>query len=432
MNKRFFFTPILAFLISTALYADGGMWLMQQLNGQMERMKSLGMELEALDIYNPGSSSLKDAVVQFDGGCSGVLVSNKGLLLTNHHCGYDQIQKHSTVQNNYLQDGFWSHSLQEELPNPGLEVEIVDRVDDVTEAVQKELRKIKDPNSMEYLSPKYLSSLAPKIVGKKAAARNGYRYEIKAFYGGNRYYMFTKKVFSDVRLVAAPPSSIGKFGSDTDNWAWPRHTGDFSIFRLYTDKNGNPAPYSKDNIPYTPKKFVRVSARGVQEGQFAFIMGFPGTTYRFFTADEVTEWSEIDNNIRIEMRGILQDVMLHEMLSNEEINIMYAAKYASSQNGYKRAQGANWAIRQRGLYNTKLQQQQTVVDWSQKQGINKTAHAVKAISHPLESAENFAFVIATFWKEYSWGSNAVKLPSHLPIFWIRGIMPLYAKKNWIN
>ncbi len=383
MNKRFFFTPILAFLISTALYADGGMWLMQQLNGQMERMKSLGMELEALDIYNPGSSSLKDAVVQFDGGCSGVLVSNKGLLLTNHHCGYDQIQKHSTVQNNYLQDGFWSHSLQEELPNPGLEVEIVDRVDDVTEAVQKELRKIKDPNSMEYLSPKYLSSLAPKIVGKKAAARNGYRYEIKAFYGGNRYYMFTKKVFSDVRLVAAPPSSIGKFGSDTDNWAWPRHTGDFSIFRLYTDKNGNPAPYSKDNIPYTPKKFVRVSARGVQEGQFAFIMGFPGTTYRFFTADEVTEWSEIDNNIRIEMRGILQDVMLHEMLSNEEINIMYAAKYASSQNGYKRAQGANWAIRQRGLYNTKLQQQQTVVDWSQKQGVNKTANAVKAISQSI-------------------------------------------------
>ncbi|KGN97537.1 peptidase S46 [Porphyromonas gingivicanis] len=383
MNKRLFLTPILALLVSTALYADGGMWLMQQINGQMERMKSLGMQLEALDLYNPEGNSLKDAVVLFDGGCSGVLVSSQGLLLTNHHCGYDQIQKHSTVQHNYLQDGFWSHTLQEELPNPGLEAEIIDRVDDVTEAIKKELKKIKDPNSMDYLSPKYLSSLAPKIVGKKAASRYGYRYEIKAFYGGNRYYMFTKKVFSDVRLVAAPPSSIGKFGSDTDNWAWPRHTGDFSIFRLYVDRNGNPAPYSKDNVPYTPKKFIPVSAKGVQEGQFAFIMGFPGTTYRFFTADEVTEWSEIDNNIRIEMRGIRQDVMLHEMLSNEEINIMYAAKYASSQNGYKRAQGANWAIRQRGLYNTKLQQQQEVIRWAEGRANPITQDAVKAISKSI-------------------------------------------------
>ncbi|MBB6275958.1 S46 family peptidase [Porphyromonas circumdentaria] len=388
MNKRFFLTPILAFLISSALYADGGMWLMQQINGQMERMKSLGMQLEALDLYNPEGNSIKDAVVLFDGGCSGVLVSDKGLLLTNHHCGYDQIQQHSTVQNNYLQDGFWSYTQQEELPNPGLEAEIVDRVDDVTEAVKKELRKIKDPNSMDYLSPKFLSSLAPIIVGKKMASRPGYRYEIKAFYGGNRYYMFTKKVFSDVRLVAAPPSSIGKFGSDTDNWAWPRHTGDFSIFRLYVDRNGNPAPYSKDNVPYTPKKFIRISAKGVQEGQFAFIMGFPGTTYRFFTADEVTEWSEIDNNIRIEMRGIRQDVMLHEMLSDEAINIMYASKYAYSQNGYKRAQGANWAIRQRGLYNTKLQQQQEVTRWSQQQGNMLTQNAVQAISKSIEQRKD--------------------------------------------
>ena len=225
-------------------------------------------------------------------------------------------------------------------------------------------------------------------MGKKAASRPGYRYEIKAFYGGNRYYMFTKKVFRDVRLVAAPPSSIGKFGSDTDNWAWPRHTGDFSIFRLYADKNGNPAEYSKDNVPYRPKRWVKVNAQGVKEGDFALIMGYPGTTYKFFTADEVTEWSEIDNNIRIEMRGILQDVMLREMLADPKINIMYAAKYASSQNGYKRAQGANWAIRRRSLREIKLAQQQEVLAWAKQKGIATTEEAVRAISKAIEGRQD--------------------------------------------
>ena len=225
-------------------------------------------------------------------------------------------------------------------------------------------------------------------MGKKVASRPGYRYEIKAFYGGNRYYMFTKKVFRDVRLVAAPPSSIGKFGSDTDNWAWPRHTGDFSIFRLYADKNGNPAEYSKDNVPYRPKRWVKVNAQGVKEGDFALIMGYPGTTYKFFTADEVTEWSEIDNNIRIEMRGILQDVMLREMLADPKINIMYAAKYASSQNGYKRAQGANWAIRRRSLREIKSAQQQEVLAWAKQKGIATTEEAVRAISKAIEGRQD--------------------------------------------
>ena len=388
MNKRFFLTLLLAFVCTTLSYADGGMWLMQQINGQVARMKSLGMQLEAADIYNPNGSSLKDAVVLFDGGCTGVLVSDQGLLLTNHHCGYDQIQQHSSVQHNYLKDGFWSYSLAEELVNPGLEVEVVDEITDVTAAVKKELERIKKPSGLEFLSPRYLSSLASEIVGKKAASRPGYRYEIKAFYGGNRYYMFTKKVFRDVRLVAAPPSSIGKFGSDTDNWAWPRHTGDFSIFRLYADKNGNPAEYSKDNVPYRPKRWVKVNAQGVKEGDFALIMGYPGTTYKFFTADEVTEWSEIDNNIRIEMRGILQDVMLREMLADSKINIMYAAKYASSQNGYKRAQGANWAIRRRSLREIKLAQQQEVLAWAKQKGIATTEEAVRAISKAIEGRQD--------------------------------------------
>lgn len=388
MNKRFFLSLLLAVACTTLAHADGGMWLMQQINSQMAQMRSLGMQLSASDIYNPNGTSLSDAVVLFDGGCTGVLVSDQGLLLTNHHCGYDQIQQHSSVQHNYLKDGFWSYSFAEELVNPGLEVEIVDEITDVTAAVKKELERIKKPSGLEFLSPRYLSSLAPEIVGKKAASRPEYRYEIKAFYGGNRYYMFTKKVFRDVRLVGAPPSSIGKFGSDTDNWAWPRHSGDFSIFRIYADKDGNPVDYSKDNVPYRPKRWVKVNAQGVNEGDFALIMGYPGTTYKFFTADEVTEWSEIDNNIRIEMRGILQDVMLREMLADPKINIMYAAKYASSQNGYKRAQGANWAIRRRSLREIKLAQQQEVLAWAKQKGIATTEEAVRAISKAIAGRQD--------------------------------------------
>ncbi len=391
MNKKRILIPILFFSMSISAFADGGMWLMQQLNGQVKKMQAMGLKLNALDMYNPNGNSISDAVAMFDGGCTSIIVSNKGLLLTNHHCGYEQIQKHSTVQHNYLQDGFWSNSFAEELPNPGLKVEIVEKIDDVTAQIKKELAKIKDPNSMAYLSPRYLSSLAPLIVGEEAVKNPMYKYEIKAFYGGNKYYMFTKKVFSDVRLVAAPPSSIGKFGADTDNWVWPRHAGDFSIFRLYVDKNGNPAPYSKDNVPYEPKKWVEVSSKGVEEGDFAFIMGFPGTTYRFFTADEVQEWSEIDNNIRIEMRGIRQKVMLEKMLADEKINIMYAAKYASSQNGYKRAQGANWAIRQRGLKTIKQKQQDQVLQWAKEKGRQDVPDAVARISQSIQKRANLSY-----------------------------------------
>ncbi len=384
MKKKLILILSIILSSSSMVWADGGMWLMQQLSSQIAKMQKMGLQLEALDMYNPNGNSISDAVAMFDGGCSSIIVSNKGLLLTNHHCGYDQIQKHSTVEHNYLQDGFWSNSFAEELPNPGLKVEIVERIDDVTPQIKKALKRIKDPNSMLYLSPSYLTSLADRIVGKKAVKNPMYKYEIKAFYGGNKYYMFTKKVFSDVRLVAAPPSSIGKFGADTDNWVWPRHAGDFSIFRLYVDKNGNPAPYSKDNVPYEPKKWVQVSSKGVQEGDFAFIMGFPGRTYRFFTADEVQEWSEIDNNIRIEMRAIRQNVMLNEMLADEQTNIMYAAKYASSQNAYKRAQGANWAIRQRGLKSIKQTQQEQLLEWAKNENRGDVLEAVQRISKSIQ------------------------------------------------
>lgn len=377
--KKVLITLSLCCLSALSLWADGGMWLMSQMKSQEKNMKARGLEMDAIDVYNPNGASLKDAVIMFDGGCTGVIVSDQGLILTNHHCGYDQVQAHSTVKNNYLEDGFWAQQMRDELVNPGLEVEMVDQIDDVTDIVVKLLKKQKIYGTMEALSPRVLSTLVPKIVGSKAAKKAGRKYVLKAFYGGNKYLLFTNKVYSDVRLVGAPPSSIGKFGSDTDNWMWPRHSGDFTVFRIYVDENNEPAPYSPNNRPLQPKRYAKIATKGIERGDYAMIMGFPGTTFHFYTAPEVEVWGSLDNNIRIEMRAIRQEVMLRSMLSDTQTNIMYAAKYAYSQNGYKRAQGANWAIKQRNLKEIKLKQQQAVVDWAKKQNRGEVVKAVSDI-----------------------------------------------------
>lgn len=361
--------------------ADGGMWLMEQMKDRADELKKSGLELSVEDVYNPDGPSLKDAVVMFDGGCTGVFVSSQGLILTNHHCGYDQIQKHSSVEHNYLQDGFWSHSIREELPNPGLEVIVIDKIDDVTAQVEKLLKTRPYKNDqMAAFSVATLAKMIPAIVGEKNMSRAGIRYELKPFFGSNKYLLFTKKVYTDVRLVAAPPSAIGKYGADTDNWIWPRHSGDFTIFRVYADKNGNPADYSKDNVPLRPARYAKISTEGVEQGSFAMIMGFPGTTYKFFTEAEVAEWSEVDNNIRIEMRGLRQEVMLRHMLADEKVNIMYASKYASSQNGHKRAQGANWAIEKRALQQTKRAQQDALSQWARQHNRPEIDSSIAKIS----------------------------------------------------
>lgn len=339
---------------TTTSQADEGMWLMQQLKAQYPTMQARGLKLAQYDIYNPNGTSLKDAVVIFGRGCTGEVISNQGLVLTNHHCGYDQIRDLSSVQDNYLQDGFWAQSLRGELPAKGLTITFIESIEDVTAFVQKHLKKIKDPNDMSYLSPRYLAGLA-ELYTRKAKLAEGEKIEIKAFYNGNRYLLFRSKVYSDIRLVGTPPSSIGKFGADTDNWSYPRHTGDFSLFRIYADANGNPTDYSPSNQPLRPKRWLNISTQGVEEGDFAFIMGFPGRTNRFFLPEEVKEWQEVDNNIRIQMRGIREREMLAEMLSDPALNIKYAAKYASSQNGHKRAIGANWGINKNNLQAVKAQ-----------------------------------------------------------------------------
>ena len=363
--RKSLFALLVALGVSALARADEGMWLLEQLSKKYPELVKRGLAMQEYDLYNPNGTSLKDAVVHFDGGCTGEVISPQGLVLTNHHCGYDAIQKLSSVEHNYLEDGYWAKSFAEELPAEGVVVSFVDKIDDVTAYVQAELKKIRKGTGMEYLSRHYLDGLARKRVGEAyLKAHPGTTVEIRPFYNGNKYLMFTNKVYSDIRFVGAPPSAVGKFGADTDNWKYPRHAGDISIFRIYADANGNPAPYSKSNVPLKPKRWFNISTDGVQKEDLAMIMGFPGRTNHFFLPSEVEEWKTIDNDIRIRMRQIRQEVMLKDMLADPKVNIMYAAKYARSQNAYKRAIGANFGIEKNNFKATKQQEMESLLEWS--------------------------------------------------------------------
>lgn len=384
---------VLAAALSLPAVADEGMWLLPLLQQQkFPEMQALGLKLQDYDIYSPDSASLKDAVVIFGGGCTGEIVSPDGLLLTNHHCGYGQIQQHSTLEHDYLTDGFWATTREQELPNPGLTVTFIDKIEDVTDYVKKELEKDTDPQSMNFLSPKYLNGLAKAKVGEKFLQDNpGTEVEIKAFYGGNVYYMFTKKIYSDIRLVGAPPSSVGKFGADTDNWMWPRHTGDFSIFRVYADANGNPAEYSESNVPLRPKRWFKISVKGVEEDDYAMMMGFPGRTNKYYTSWEVAERRDIDNTVRINIRNLRQEVMLDEMLKDPSVRIQYASKYAGSTNAYKNAIGSNWAIKKRNFEQVKKEEQDRLIAWAQKNNESSYPEALSTLEQIVSDRKDLRF-----------------------------------------
>ena len=384
---------VLAAALSLPAVADEGMWLLPLLQQQkFPEMQALGLKLQDYDIYSPDSASLKDAVVIFGGGCTGEIVSPDGLLLTNHHCGYGQIQQHSTLEHDYLTDGFWATTREQELPNPGLTVTFIDKIEDVTDYVKKELEKDTDPQSMNFLSPKYLNGLAKAKVGEKFLQDNpGTEVEIKAFYGGNVYYMFTKKIYSDIRLVGAPPSSVGKFGADTDNWMWPRHTGDFSVFRVYAEANGNPAEYSESNVPLRPKRWFKISVKGVEEDDYAMMMGFPGRTNKYYTSWEVAERRDIDNTVRINIRNLRQEVMLDEMLKDPSVRIQYASKYAGSTNAYKNAIGSNWAIKKRNFEQVKKEEQDRLIAWAQKNNESSYPEALSTLEQIVSDRKDLRF-----------------------------------------
>ena len=367
MRKLFFSLVFIIGIVFTSS-ADEGMWMLHLLKQQkLSEMHALGLTLEDYDIYNPNGTSVKDAVVQFGRGCTGEVISSEGLVLTNHHCGYGQIQQHSTLGSNFLEEGFWAMRREDELPNPGLTVTFIDQIEEVTGWVKECLVRdsARDKDGLLYLSPSYLNGLARERAGAAFLKDHpGTEVEIKPFFEGNQYYMFTKKVYADIRLVGAPPSAIGKFGADTDNWMWPRHTGDFSLFRIYADKEGNPAAFSPSNVPLKVKRWLTISTEGVEEDDFAMILGFPGTTHKYYTSWEVAERREIDNAVRITMREVRQAALLEEMLSDPAVKIQYASKYAGSTNAYKNAIGTNWAIDRRNFEQVKRDQQNRLVDWA--------------------------------------------------------------------
>ena len=367
MNVKKYFVAAFAALMTCTAQADEGMWLLQLLKEQnsIELMKKQGLKLEADDLYNPGGVSLKDAVGIFGGGCTGEIISPEGLILTNHHCGYGAIQQHSSVEHDYLTDGFWAMSRAEELPTPGLKFRFVHRIVDITDLVSQKIKAGEVDETTAMTSP-FLRKVAQEELAKSDLnGKPGIVAQALPFYAGNKTYLIYYKVYSDVRMVAAPPSSVGKFGGETDNWMWPRHTGDFSIFRIYADKNGEPAEYSAENVPLKTPKFLPISIKGLNEGDYAMIMGFPGSTERYLTQSEVRQMMTAQNQAMIDMRTVYLDVLKKYMRESDKIRIQYANKFAGSSNYWKNSIGMNKAIIDNDVLGTKAEQEKKFAAFAQ-------------------------------------------------------------------
>jgi V8-like Glu-specific endopeptidase len=331
---------ILFFLFSiTFSYADAGMWLPILLKQKEAEMQKLGFKLTAEDVYSVNHSSMKDAVVFFGRGCTGSIISKKGMIFTNHHCGYSYLQSLSTLENNILHNGFWASSEKEEIPCPGLTVTFLVYMEEVTNDVLQGTENAKNLKERDEIIEKNI-----KVIIAKATENTDYSAEIKPFYYGNQYYMFVNRVFLDIRLVGAPPESIGKFGGDTDNWMWPRHTGDFALYRIYANKNGEPAQYSSDNIPLVTETFFPISLKGVNEGEFTMVFGFPGTTQQYLISDGIDLVVNYRNPPLIHQRGARLDIMKKYMNLSPEVRLMYSDITNSIANGWKKAIGESKGI----------------------------------------------------------------------------------------
>ncbi len=336
-----FCSSILSLFSISELHADEGLWLpllLEQLNQSDMQMK--GFRLSAEDIYSVNHTSMKDAVVQFGGGCTAEIVSNQGLLLTNHHCGFSQIQSHSSLDHDYLTDGFWAKSQSEELVCPGLTVTFIVRMEDVTEKVLKNVSPGMSESSRDSVIRK-----AGAALGKEAIKGTLYEAFLRPFYNGNTYYLFITETFKDVRLVGAPPSSIGKFGADADNWVWPRHTGDFSMFRIYANKKNDPAEYAADNVPYTPKYFFPVSLKGEKEGDFTMVYGFPGRTMEYLSSDAINLIQNVSDPAKVNIRDVRLSIMDKDMHESNMVRIQYASKQSNVANAWKKWAGEMYGLK---------------------------------------------------------------------------------------
>ncbi len=358
--KKTILTIALAVIAGVAARADEGMWLPSLISQRIGDMQEKGFRLDAEDIYSINQASLKDAVVLFGRGCTGEVISSEGLLLTNHHCGYGQIQQHSSVEHDYLKDGFWAMSREEELPNKGLTVSFLERMEDVTEQVLMGYTS----DMTEDQRVEIVKKNSKAVIDEATKEGNGLRATVEALYYGNQYFLFLYREYADVRLVGAPPSAIGKFGGDTDNWMWPRHTGDFSIFRIYADRNNNPAPYSKDNVPYHPKKYFKISTKGVQEGDFTFIYGFPGRTQEYIHSEGVRYIEETGDPHKIALRTLRLDIQKKHMSESQKVRIQYSSKNASVANAWKKWQGEVKGIKKMKSVQKKQEFEQAFDKWA--------------------------------------------------------------------
>jgi len=380
----------------TGLKADEGMWMLpyiEQLN--IKKMQGMGCTLSAEEIYSETNVSLKDAVIHFGGGCTGVVASDQGLIFTNHHCGYGQIQQLSAVGSNYLRDGFAARELKDELYAPNLTVRFLVSITDVTERVMNAL-----DNEMNIKTRNKKQDSVTNLIKKEYSEGNDYIVNVRSFYSGNQFYVFVHEEFKDIRLVYTPPHAIGKFGGETDNWMWPRHTGDFAVFRVYADTNGNPAAFSTENVPYKPRRHAAISLDGVQPGDFTMIIGYPGSTSRYLTSWGIRNRTEAVNRARIDVRGVKQDVWKSFMTSNEAINIAYASKFARSANTWKNSIGMNKALQKLAVPDRKKHEERVFADWVNQEKSRRVTYG--KVLETLEKTNSAIFPVlyaSNFYRE---------------------------------
>ena len=388
MIKKYSLLAALLLVALQPLRADEGMWLPALLSQRIGDMQAKGFKLSAEDLYSVNQASLKDAVVLFGSGCTGELVSDQGLLFTNHHCGYSFIQRHSSVEHDYLKDGFWALSRADELPNPGLTVRFLERMEDVTALVLKGYKAKMTEAQRQALIEKN----ANKLKEQATAEGNGLKASVEALYYGNQYFLFVFREYRDVRLVGAPPSSIGKFGGETDNWMWPRHTGDFSIFRVYAGPDNLPADYSPENVPYTPKKSLKISRAGVKEGDFTFVYGCPGSTQEYVHSEAVRYIQDVSDPEKIALRTIRLNLMKKYMDQSQAVRIQYSSKYASVANAWKKWQGEEKGLRKNRVVPVKQDYEKRFEEWARGtryEGITQRLATLYAARNPIFRAYEY-------------------------------------------
>lgn len=402
--KRFTLFVVQLFF-AAAVFAEEGMLIPSVIDAFENDMKAFGMKLSAKDIYDINNASLKDAIIHFGGGCTAEIVSPQGLILTNHHCGYGQIQQHSSLEKDYLKNGFWAKTLSEELPNPGLTATRIVRIEDVTADVLKGIDQLKEPSDK---NAKLLENM--KLIRQRMTAGTKFEADIKAFDYGNSYYCLIKETFKDVRLVGTPPNAVGKFGGDTDNWVWPRHTGDFSVFRIYADKDNQPAEYNESNKPYIPLHYLPIAAGKRTPGEFTMVYGFPGITEQHLISNEIQFYMETERPLRIKMRDLSLEVIDAAMRSSDELRIKYAAKQARIANAWKKWIGQVDGLKRLDAVNVKKAYEKAYnetaagnSEWNSRYGkitarLNQIETEYKAYSLDYALFEEFLYVGPEFFR----------------------------------